>query len=189
MNPTILEGDMVYVNKLAYDLRVPLTLKRLDRWADPEAGDVVVLFSPEDGTRLVKRVVGTPGDRIEMRGSVLFINETRLEYGPLSTEEREGMEDELERRSLFFEEQLGDRPHAMMVMPGVVGVARDFPSTVVPEGQYFVMGDNRDVSHDSRVFGFAGRESIIGEATHVIVSFNILDRLQPRFSRFFTKLR
>lgn len=80
MNPTILEGDMVYVNKAAYDLRVPLTMKRVTQWADPERGDVVVFFSPQDGTRIVKRVLGISGDEIEMRNHALYLNGTKLDY-------------------------------------------------------------------------------------------------------------
>ncbi|EDY81541.1 signal peptidase I [Verrucomicrobiia bacterium DG1235] len=189
MNPTILEGDLVYVNKLAYDFRIPLTLKRIDRWADPEKGDVVVVFSPDDGTRLVKRVVGTAGDLVEMRNNILFINGEQLDYGPLPPERYSGLEKELEQQAVFAEERLGDREHAVMVIPRVVSERHSFQSVVVPEGKIFVMGDNRDVSQDSRYFGFADREQVIGEATGVILSFNILDWYQPRVSRFFTKLR
>ena len=78
MNPTILEGDLVYVNKLAYGLRIPLTLHRLKQWSEPEKGDIVVLFSPEDGIRLVKRVIGVPHDEIEMRKNILYITTVRL---------------------------------------------------------------------------------------------------------------
>ena len=74
MRPTILEGDRVFVNKLAYDLKVPFTLLRLREWRDPARGEVVVFFSPHDGKRLVKRVIGTPGDRVEMRNRVLYVN-------------------------------------------------------------------------------------------------------------------
>jgi len=77
MKPTILEGDRVFVNKLAYDLRVPFTRIRLGAWARPERGDIVVLDSPHDGKRLVKRVIGIPGDRVEMRRYRLIINEQR----------------------------------------------------------------------------------------------------------------
>ncbi|MGA2093846.1 MAG: signal peptidase I, partial [Sedimentisphaerales bacterium] len=80
MNPTILEGDLVYVNKLAYDLRFPLTLHRLAKWSQPERGNIVICFSPEDRTRLVKRVVGLPGDTIEMKANVLLINGEPLSY-------------------------------------------------------------------------------------------------------------
>src|SRR3954454_21392400 len=80
MKPTILEGDLVFVNKLAYDLKVPLTLLRLAQWSNPQRGDINVFFSPKDETRLVKRVVACPGDTIEMRGNVLFLNGVKLEY-------------------------------------------------------------------------------------------------------------
>ncbi|MBD5779365.1 signal peptidase I [Pelagicoccus sp. NFK12] len=189
MNPTILEGDLVYVNKLAYDLRVPLTLKRLSRWGDPEAGDIVVLFSPEDGTRLVKRVVGVPGDTLEMRNNILFVNGQRLRYEVLPERVFDGLEADLRARAVFAKESLGDREHAVMAIPAVVTERRSFARLQVPEGKYFVMGDNRDLSQDSRYFGFADREQIVGEATAVIVSFNILDRYQPRLGRFFTELR
>src|ERR1044071_6595116 len=80
MKPTILEGDMVLVNKLAYDLKVPFTLQRLAAWNDPKREDIVVFFSPHDGTRLVKRVVGVPGDTVEMRGNVLLVNGKTMDY-------------------------------------------------------------------------------------------------------------
>src|SRR5882672_10398950 len=74
MKPTIEEGDRVVVNKLAYDLKIPFTTIELVKWSDPKRGDIVVLFSPLDGTRLVKRVVAVPGDRIEMRENQLLVN-------------------------------------------------------------------------------------------------------------------
>ena len=74
MNPTILEGDVVWVDKLAYSLRVPLTQKHLVRWGEPARGDIIVLISPVDGTRLVKRVIGVPGDQISLRNNRLTLN-------------------------------------------------------------------------------------------------------------------
>src|SRR3954468_20658479 len=74
MKPTIQEGDRVVVNKLAYDLKVPFTTIDIVKWGNPERGDIVVLFSPVDGTRLVKRVVAVPGDKVEMRDNQLFVN-------------------------------------------------------------------------------------------------------------------
>src|SRR5271170_4889031 len=71
MKPTILEGDRIFVNKLAYDLKVPFTTWHLAEWANPKRGDIVVFYSPEDGTRLVKRVVGLPGDVVELRNEQL----------------------------------------------------------------------------------------------------------------------
>src|SRR5215831_16777215 len=83
MKPTILEGDRIFVNKLAYDLRVPFVGWRLVHWADPQRGDIVVFTSPADGIRLVKRVVGLPGDRIELRDDELWINGEPAVYEPL----------------------------------------------------------------------------------------------------------
>ena len=80
MKPTILEGDVVIVNKLAYDLKVPFTLQRLAAWNDPVKDDIVVFFSPKDGMRLVKRVIGVPGDKIELRDEVLYVNGRELDY-------------------------------------------------------------------------------------------------------------
>src|SRR6266542_2688963 len=82
MKPTILEGDRVWVNKLAYDLKVPFTTWRVAEWSNPQRGDIVVFFSPHDGQRLVKRVVGLPGDTIELRNNTLVINGRPAVYQP-----------------------------------------------------------------------------------------------------------
>jgi len=189
MNPTIMEGDLVYVNKLAYGLRFPLTLHRLNQWADPEKGDIAVMFSPEDDIRLVKRIIGVPGDEIQMRNNVLFINGEKLDYTELPKEDYADMMDSLRRTSIFSQEKLSGKPHAVMSIPFIPTDKRSFSKIVVPHGQYFVMGDNRDNSKDSRFFGFVERKLIIGKAEGVIVSFNKLDMYQPRLGRFFTSLQ
>src|SRR5881296_2233777 len=83
MKPTILEGDRVFINKLAYDLKVPFTTWHIAEWSNPQRGDIVVFFSPKDGTRLVKRVIGLPGDTIELRNGQLFINDQPVDYTTL----------------------------------------------------------------------------------------------------------
>src|SRR5215469_2800555 len=83
MQPTILVGDRIFVNKLAYDLKVPFTTWHLAEWSNPQRGDIVVFFSPYDGTRLVKRVVGLPGDTVELRNDQLVINGKTLSYKPV----------------------------------------------------------------------------------------------------------
>src|SRR3984957_8047964 len=83
MNPTIVEGDRVFVNKLAYDLKIPFTTRHIAQWSDPKRGDIVVFFSPADGIRLVKRVIGLPGDSIELVNDRLFINGVPAVYQPL----------------------------------------------------------------------------------------------------------
>src|SRR6266851_7796544 len=106
MKPTIEEGDRVVVNKLAYDLKVPFTTFEVLKWGDPQRGDIVVLFSPVDGTRLVKRVIGVPGDRIEMRDNQLFVNGRPAQWKEISTHE-----DSEQGSSLVVEENLAGRLH------------------------------------------------------------------------------
>lgn len=186
MNPNILEGDLVYVNKLAYDLRFPLTRFRLHQWDDPARGDVVVLFSPADGTRLVKRVVGIPGDQISIRDGRLAINGKRVAIFPAAPEAVAGLEEAMRRHARAFEEQLPGHTHTILQLPGFAaqpGVGTEI--RLGPE-EYFVMGDNRDNSLDSRRFGPVHRSRIIGEVTSVIASFNIFNRGMPRGERFFT---
>lgn len=188
MKPTILEGDRIFVNKLAYDLKVPLTKWHLVKWGDPKHGDIVVCFSPEDGTRLVKRVVALPGDTISMQEGRVVINGQTAEYSPLDPKVINHIPDEEQAGQLFAEEEVEGRSHAVMYTPSVPAM-RSFVPVVVPEGKYVVMGDNRDNSHDSRYFGFVDREQIVGEGKAVVLSFNIKNYLQPRFSRWFRKLK
>ena len=101
MKPTILEGDFVFVNKAAYDLRVPLTLHRVARWADPRRGDIVICFSPDDGVRLIKRVVGLPGDTLEMRNNRLIINGQFAQQSAMPPEEAEALATLFHGKRLF----------------------------------------------------------------------------------------
>ena len=189
MNPTILEGDLVFVNKAAYDLRIPLTLKRAAEWGDPDRGDVVVFFAPESETRMVKRVIGLPGDTLELINNVLIINGTPVRYGELAPSRSVGLDHEWQERARFAEEELGERRHAVMALEGIQNPKRSFPAITVPDDCYFMMGDNRDNSFDSRFYGFVDREQIVGEAKRVLVSFDINNWLKPRLSRFGQALR
>jgi signal peptidase I len=85
MKPTIEIGDRVVVNKLAYDLKIPFTTIEVAKWGDPKRGDIVVLFSPQNGTRLVKRVVAIPGDTISMEANELFVNGSAARWKPIGT--------------------------------------------------------------------------------------------------------
>ena len=189
MQPTILCGDVVFINKLAYDLRVPFTTARLARWADPARGDIVVCFAPDDGTRLVKRVAALPGDTVELRDDVLFLNGVRQTCAPLAVGSP-GVRDlaPAERAaSVFARESLAGRGHSVQFLPSRPAL-RTFGPVTVPSGHYFMLGDNRDNSRDSRFFGFMPRAEIIGEATAVVVSADLARWLRPRFNRFFSKL-
>jgi signal peptidase I len=184
MNPTILEGDRIFVNKLAYDLKVPFTTRHLAEWSDPRRGDIVVFFSPQDGKRLVKRVVGLPGDAIALENNHLLVNGEEAVYEPVDQRNPGTPVDADQFRVL---EDLTGRKHPVLITPRQPAL-RTFGPVTVPEGHYLMMGDNRDNSADSRYFGFVARERIVGRATAVVISLNILDRYQPRWERFFTQL-
>jgi len=187
MKPTILEGDRVYVNKLAYDLKVPFTTRHLAQWGNPQRGDVVVFFSPRDGQRLVKRVVGLPGDTIELRNNGLVLNGTPVAYQPIAEEAVHDLAVADRASSVFAVEQLAGHPHAVAAIPSAAAL-RDFGPYLVPEGHYFMMGDNRDNSMDSRYFGSVERKRIVGRATAVAMSFDRENYWFPRWQRFFTAL-
>lgn len=188
MKPTIVEGDRIFVNKAAYDLRVPFTLKRLASWGDPHRGDIVVLFSPDDGRRLVKRVIGVPGDQIELREGRLYINSEPAEYGPLEQEIIGAVERAEQAAYRFANEGFDGLEHAVMLAPWIL-TSSYFGPTQVPADSYFVMGDNRGHSRDSRVFGFVDRRQIVGRATAVVYSKVPGSFMGLRGNRFFHGLR
>jgi signal peptidase I len=187
MQPTILVGDRIFVNKLAYDLKVPFTTWHLAQWSDPQRGDIVVFYSPRDGTRLVKRVIGLPGDTVELRNDQLIINGRPVDYAPPPSE-ISGQLPKIEREHSFFAtEELSAHPHAVMAMPELPA-KRTFGPIQVPEGHYFMMGDNRDNSFDSRYFGTVDRNRIVGKAVAVVMSFDHNHYWLPREHRFFDPL-
>jgi signal peptidase I len=186
MKPTILEGDLVFVNKLAYDFKVPFTLRRLAEWDSPARGDIVVFFSPHDGMRLVKRVVALPGDTIELRNNVLLLNGEAMTYESVNAQAyaKEIYED---ARAVIAAEQGAGRSHLVMELPSRRAL-RTFDSITVPPGKYFMMGDSRDNSFDSRFWGFAERKEIVGKANRVLLSFDKNHHYAPRLGRTFSSL-
>lgn len=184
MKPTILEGDRIFVNKLAYDLKVPFTNWRLVEWSEPQRGEIVILFSPKDGTRLVKRIVGVPGDRIELRNNRLAVNGSVLEYDYGGA--GDALDDDVPSH-VILEEHLGDHEHTIAVTAGLTA-PRLFGPVTVPADSFIVMGDNRDNSADSRVFGFVPRDRIVGRSSRVLISLNPKNYYLPRWSRFFKVL-
>ena len=187
MKPTILEGDRVFVNKLAYDLKVPFTTWHIATWGEPKRGDIVVFFSPADGKRLVKRTIGLPGDVVELRDERLFVNGHPAAYQPIDEALIRNVRNALGDNSVVIEENLGTKVHQMMLIPSEYAV-RSFGPIKVPAGQYFMMGDNRDQSYDSRFIGCVSRERIVGRATTVVLSLDHNHRYVPRWGRFFHQL-
>jgi signal peptidase I len=188
MNPTIVEGDRILVNKVAYGLRIPFTTVRLTKGDDPQRGDIVIFPSPKDGTTLVKRVIGLPGEIVEMRDERLFINGTPIEYAATAQDDADLPQATRATHHAFASENLGERPHPIMTLPARPA-ARTFGPVHVPDGEYLVLGDNRDNSADSRYIGYIQRNTIVGRAFGVAYSLDADRWYRPRFDRTFTTLR
>ena len=177
MKPTILEGDRILVNRMAYDLRIPFTHISLHKIADPARGDIIIFDSEVTGDKMVKRVIGIPGDVVEMRNNELIINGERLSYADLST--TGVMEDKTE-------DLLGIEHMIRVHRQG--SQLSSFAPVTVPEGVYLALGDNRDNSSDSRVIGFVPRDEIVGRSRSVVMSFNYDNYYIPRSDRFFKSI-
>ena len=182
MHPNILEGDVVLVNRLAYDLKLPLTDRIVLQLGEPQRGDIVTFSSPRDGVRLIKRIVAIPGDRVAMRDKQLVINDERATYGTPQAQVGSTAIDAPSQAELRVE-QVADEKRLIQWLPGVL--ARDnFETLLVPEGQYLMLGDNRDNSADSRYIGLVPRHLLIGKAVRVLLSVDILGLWLPRLERF-----
>ncbi len=172
MVPTLEIGDHILVSKFKYGLRVPFTDVEVLPLAEPVRGDVIVFrYPPNPELDYIKRIVGLPGDRIEVRDNTVFINEDRASR--TYVDEYRFVDDacEPEGARLYREDLLG-LEHQVLTSPGSrVGLA-NFGPTVVPEDAYFVMGDNRDNSADSRVWGIVPRNHIKGKAILVWLSYD-----------------
>ena len=186
MKPTILEGDVILVNRAAYDLKVPFTTRHLMNWDEPEKGEIIVFKSPDDGTRLVKRVIAVPGDHLQLRGDIVWLNG---KPAPQQIAEIDDWVDlsSADRRShrAAFETLAGTNHPIMLDRRHEQPFEGDL---VIPAGHYFVMGDHRNNSRDSRYFGLVERSLILGRAHRVLLSVNIKDGWKPRWDRFFQAL-
>ncbi|RYV03712.1 signal peptidase I [Shewanella sp. OPT22] len=177
MKPTILEGDRIYTNKMAYDVRVPFTHISLYKVSNPTRGDIIVFDSKAAKNRLIKRVIGIPGDRVVLSHNQLTINGEQLDYQKISSNAVSS--DEIENLlGLKHQVRLSETPSSLA----------SFREVTVPEGHYLALGDNRDHSADSRVIGFVPRSEIIGSAESVVMSLNYDNYYLPRKERFFHSL-
>ena len=170
MMPTLLIGDFIAVNKFSYGIRLPITgWKVLDLFR-PERGEAVVFrFPVDDETIFIKRIVGLPGDRIDYGpGRRLRVNgvETARSAPEVYTGTGSGSHMTGARRRL---ETLGEHTYSILYRPGFPTVEGEW---LVPEGHYFVLGDNRDKSHDSRFWGFVPEENLVGPASIVWMSWD-----------------
>jgi signal peptidase I len=186
MRPNLLEGDVVFVNRLAFDLKVPLTDVIVTHLGEPRRGDVVTFSSPHDGTRLIKRLIGLPGDVVEMRNERLIINGNKANYAVLDRAMEPVAGGQLDAYRLS--ETMAGQRRRIQVMPQV-NASRSFGPVTIPADHYMMLGDNRDNSADSRYFGLVPRELLIGRAERVLVSADYQGNWMPRTERFGMSLR
>jgi signal peptidase I len=156
MVPTLKVGDFILVSKWTYGIRLPVLRNKIIEIDSPQRGDVMVFFPPHEERYFIKRVVGLPGDEIHVLDGVLYINGDKMSQKVL--------QDEIAApRSVVMTEDLGSLEHAMQRRVVPTRLSQNF-TAVVPEGHYFMMGDNRDNSSDSRVWGPVPEERIVGKA-------------------------
>lgn len=170
MMPTLLVGDFILVNKFGYGIRLPVAEVKVIDVGKPDRGDVIVFRSPENpATPFIKRVVGLPGDQIAYYNKVLYVNGDAAEQVVLGEYAGDGSAESMSGASLR-NEQLNGHVHKILVQPG----SPDFTEgrMVVPEGHYFVLGDNRDNSRDSRFWGTVPDELLIGRAFMIWMSWD-----------------
>lgn len=174
MMPTLLAGDFILVNKFTYGLRVPILNNTFITVSQPQRGDVFVFhYPPDPSIDYIKRVIGLPGDRIAYRNKQLFVNGEPVELN--LAEDYQYFAPGLNRvRAKRYQEQLGAVQHDILIeetSPSIDG------EIVVPAGHYFAMGDNRDNSKDSRVWGFVPEANLVGRAFLIWWNFDDFGRI------------
>ncbi len=188
MNPTIIEGDRILVDKHAYGWRVPWTLVRLTDGRDPERGEIVVFDSPLDGTSTVKRLVGVPGDVVAVDERGLMINGKYANYSSGDTALVGTLLASVQSGQPSVYRESGVLPEHDMLRMAIPSPRQYFGPVRVPEGMYLMLGDNRDNSADSRYFGFVPRRNIVGVTSKVVMSFDPENFYLPRRGRWFEPL-
>ena len=185
MIPTLTIGDHLLVNKFLYGPRIPFTDSRFFTGAEPKRGDIIVFKFPEDESKnFIKRVIGVPGDKIEIRKGILLINDQPVPIMEQKVERENGRDSgqaSLWGKPRVFAEQLGTVTHRMQYLRDQSGY--DFGPILVPRESVFVMGDNRDNSQDSRVWKFVKYEKILGKALIIYWSWDGNDGRWLRWER------
>ena len=177
MMPTLLVGDFIFVNKYTYGLRVPVLNKKFLDVGEPKRGDVIVFRKPQDPSiNYIKRLVGLPGDVISYRFKQVYINDVAVDLKASGDTQRIQCGRDAGGRPMHFNattvtETLDGASHEIYLSK-----KRGFPSAyldqVVPEGHFFVMGDNRDCSQDSRIIGFIPEENLVGKAVAIWMNWD-----------------
>lgn len=187
MVPTLRIGDLIFSWKIPYGIKIPFSDKKMIKPSLPQRGDIVIFKSPEDSkVSLIKRVVGLPGDRIEIKKRMLIVNGKPAKYTPVHAEKL-GIGPLHDYYQVFLEEFEGHKHHVMYRRGQENESHRP---EVIPDGKIYVLGDNRDSSEDSRYWGLVSLDSVEGQAFMIWLSLNWDDRSgplgapKPRWNRF-----
>ncbi|SRR5579883_952573 len=173
LEPTLLTGDFILVNKYDYGIRLPILHTKVFGHSEPQRGDIIVFrWPPNPSVDFIKRVIGLPGDHISYIDKELYINGKKMPQTFLQDETARD-ENGIEWQAAEKEEDLSGIKHAIYLDPTTT--SHDYHDIVVPKGMYFVMGDNRDKSADSRYWGFVPDKEIVGKALVVWMSWNNAD--------------
>lgn len=190
MIPTLKIGDHIFVNKLSYGLRIPF-IGEVARWAEPKRGDIAIFRPPLDNGKVyVKRLIGLPGDKIRVEDTKLYINDelikkVSVEFYPEMEDVSDNEQYTPDMYNLYLEDLKGIK-HSVVEVKDRSMLYRPFSmEVIVPEGSLFFMGDNRDNSEDSRVWGFAKREEVRGKAMFVWLSLDWSKTYTPSWIRFY----
>jgi signal peptidase I len=171
MMPTLLVGDFILVNKYTYGLRLPVFNNKIVERGEPSRGDIVVFRFPKDPTvDYIKRVIGLPGDRIGYYHKQIYLNGQPVKQTPIGVYEGNGQQEGNLGGELLLSEDLAGITHDILVTK--VAPPLKEGEYIVPPGQYFVMGDNRDNSNDSRFWGFVPEENLVGKAFFIWMSWD-----------------
>lgn len=175
MEPTIAIGDHIFINKLAYDFKIPYTQVKVHRFSDPKPGDIVVFRPPHDPkTVYVKRLIAVPGDHVEVKNGFLKVNNVSL---------GKNIPSELFSYQFDYQERLNGKEYT--VHRDLTQLRPEELNFIVPKDKYFFVGDNRDNSSDSRTWGFADRSQIIARAERVFFSLDLRNYI-PKLNIFRT---
>ncbi|HVY05106.1 MAG TPA: signal peptidase I [Burkholderiales bacterium] len=198
MIPTLLVGDFILVNKFTYGIRVPVLNKKVLDVNQPQRGEVMVFRYPENPTLdYIKRIVGVPGDRVEYKNKRLTVNGELIQVD--QDQDYQYLDGGMSFvKSIRFQETLGGHRHSIIINPEAPALqlagVKQFPqrencvyneqefNCLVPAGSYFMMGDNRDSSSDSRYWGFVPEQNIVGKAFLVWWNFSELKRIGNRIN-------
>jgi len=181
MKPTLLAGDFILVNKFSYGIRLPIIGTTVFKTGVPKRGDIMVFRFPKDPSiNFIKRIVGQPGDKISYKNKQLFINGNKAPTEYLERTSDVGPRG-FSRSVNRYNEQLNGVTHSIFLTPEIMG--SNAVEITVPQGHYFVLGDNRDNSEDSRVWGFVPDKLILGKAYMIWLSWDSFKK-DVRWERF-----